>query len=59
MMKKTVVSKIQEPSKSGVVHINGAVHQKLKIYCAVNKVDMGKYATKELMESLKKQGVKF
>ena len=51
--------KKQEPSKTGVVHIDGNVHRKLKTYCAENSVDMGKYASKELMESLKKKGVKF
>jgi ABC-type sugar transport system substrate-binding protein len=58
-MKKTDISKKQDTAKSGVVHIDGNVHQKLKIYCATNNVDMGKYATEELMESLKKKGVKF
>ena len=58
-MKKTVYKKKKESSNSGVVHIDGNVHLKLKIYCAENSVDMGKYATKELMESLKKKGVKF
>jgi hypothetical protein len=58
-MKKTNVLKEQGPLKSGVVHIDSNVHKKLKIFCATNNEDMGKYASKELMESLKKQGVKF
>ncbi len=58
-MKKNNVIKRAVPSKSGIVHIDGNVHLKLKIYCAENSVDMGKYASKELMESLKKKGVKF
>ena len=58
-MKKTNIPVKQENTKSGVIHIDGNVHLKLKIYCAENSEDMGKFATKELMESLKKKGVKF
>lgn len=58
-MKKTNVIKRAVPSRTGVVHIDGDVHKQLKIYCVTNNVDMGKYASKELMESLKKKGVKF
>jgi hypothetical protein len=58
-MKKTNDIKKAIPSRSGVIHIDGNVHLKLKIYCAENSKDMGKFASKEIMESLKKKGVKF
>jgi hypothetical protein len=44
-------SKKEKLSKAGVVHIDSDIHKKLKIHCAANDIDMGKYATKVLRES--------
>ncbi len=58
-MKTTSNSKKKNGSKSCVVHIDPNVHKHLKIYCVTNELDLGKYASDELKESLKKKGVKF
>ena len=58
-MKTVNNSKQNEPKMSGVIHIDPEVHKQLKIYCATHGPNLGEFASKELMESLKKKGVKF
>jgi hypothetical protein len=36
-----------------IIHIDPDVHKKLKIHCVTNEVEMGRYATLVLRESLK------
>ncbi|MFZ0452912.1 MAG: hypothetical protein WAM24_04120 [Ignavibacteriaceae bacterium] len=58
-MKTVRNSKKTTPKMSGVIHIDPEVHKQLKIYCATYGPNLVEFATKELMESLKKKGVKF
>ncbi|MFZ0456209.1 MAG: hypothetical protein WAM24_20840 [Ignavibacteriaceae bacterium] len=58
-MKTVNNSKKKIPKLCSVIHIDPEVHKQLKIYCATYGPNLGEFATKELMESLKRKGVKF
>ena len=51
---KSEKTKKKAAPQQAVIHIDIDVHQKLKIYCAINKITLSDYVSKILLESLSK-----